>query len=71
MTRQMASYWRNHPRFEDCLRFFKPLIKRDIPRAPSEMFFQMPYDYYVNGEFEMYMKVGKIERKNQAVKATE
>jgi len=35
------------------------------------MFFQMPYDYYVNGEFEMYMKVGKIERKNQAVKATE
>jgi hypothetical protein len=62
LTRQMASYWRKHPRFRDCLRFFKPLLVCDIPLTPSDRFFQMPYDYFVNGEIQTLAKVRQMER---------
>jgi hypothetical protein len=66
MTRRMASYWRKHPRYADCLRFFKPLLTREIPNVPSDKFYQMPYDYYVNGEFQMWAKVRQLERNKAA-----
>jgi hypothetical protein len=65
LTRQMASYWRKHPRFRDCLRFFKPLLVCDIPLTPSDRFFQMPYDYFVNGEIQTLAKVRQLEKANR------
>lgn len=65
LTRQMASYWRKHRRFPDCLKFLKPLLTRELPRVPSDIYYQMPYDYYVNGEIDMFWRVRKLEKQNQ------
>ncbi|HWW00477.1 MAG TPA: hypothetical protein VNZ64_12330 [Candidatus Acidoferrum sp.] len=36
LSRRMASYWKHHPRFRDCVRFVHGLFSRDIPSAPFD-----------------------------------
>lgn len=69
LTRQMASYWRKHSRFTDCLRFLKPLLKRELPKVPSDEGWRMPYDYYMNGEIQTWYKVRQLEKQSTQLEA--
>ena len=58
LTRRMESYWKHHPRFEDCLRFLVSLFFEPdkIPRAPYKGRITM-VDPELNKEFSLAWKL--------------
>jgi hypothetical protein len=62
LSRKMVYYWKHHARFPDCVRFIGDLLTEERPSVPSDNFYQMPYDYYMNGEIQMWAKVRQMER---------